>query len=72
MVNTVIELNSWPDVSTGQPANKYVSLSRAREEEFTDGVAPCAQHRTCGSRFPVSYTRCSSIHLSFVQFHAYR
>jgi hypothetical protein len=48
MVNAVIELNAWPDVSAGQATNKYVSLSRAREEEFTDGVAPCAQHRSSG------------------------
>jgi len=48
MVNAVIELNAWPDVYAGQPTNKYVSLSRAREEEFTDGVAPRAQHRSSG------------------------
>lgn len=48
MVNAVIELNAWPDACVGQPMNKYVSLSRAREEEFADGVAPCAQHRSSG------------------------
>ena len=48
MVNAVIKLNTWPDLPAGQPTNKYVSLSRAREEEFTDGVAPWAQLRSSG------------------------
>lgn len=50
MVNAFIELNRQPDSRADQPMSKCVSLSRAREEEFTDGVAPGSQHRTSGPR----------------------
>lgn len=59
MVSAVIELNAWPDACSGQSMNKYVSLSRAREEEFTDGVVPCAQHRSSGPTIKTLRT-CSS------------